>query len=69
VLSCVGRGLCGGLISRPKGCYQVSKNKIWKPQEEAAGSPRSVEPQEKEETISSRSVDAEGAMFERIRMN
>jgi hypothetical protein len=47
----------------------VSKNKIWKPQEEAAGSPRSVEPQEKEETISSRSVDAEGAMFERIRMN
>jgi hypothetical protein len=25
VLSCVGKGLCDGLIPRPKGSYQVSK--------------------------------------------
>jgi len=36
VLSCVGRGLCNGLITRPEESYHVSNCVIEKPQKEEA---------------------------------
>jgi hypothetical protein len=35
-LSCVGRGLCNGLVTRSKESYCVSNSKIKKPQKEEA---------------------------------
>jgi len=49
VLSCVGRGLCDGLITRPEESYRVSNCVIKKPQKRGGQGPIwAVAPEEEE---------------------